>query len=104
MSSTANFGPVYWVASSRPLSKTSAIYYVKLANYGETPQTLRIRFGGTTFDSKATYTVLSGPADAANYPMDSTITPRISSVGGESVRGYAVTIPAWGVAVFAVMR
>jgi alpha-N-arabinofuranosidase len=102
VSSTANFGPVYWVASSKSPSKTRTVYYVKLANYGKRSQTLRIRFDGTTFGSKATYTVLSGLKTTANYPSNSAITPKVSTVEGDSTRGYSVDIPAWGVAVFAV--
>lgn len=100
VTSDTEFGPVYWVASS----KTSSTYYVKLANYGSTAQTVVVKFSGQTFTTSATLTTLSGGQTVANYPGIVSITPKTSTVTGSAANGYSLSIPAWGVAVMAVAK
>lgn len=97
VTASARFGPVYWVASS-----ATGAYYVKLANYGTSTQSITIKWTGTTFSNAATLTLLSGPELTANYPGIVSITPKTSSVSGDSTAGYTFSMPAWSVAVLAV--
>jgi alpha-N-arabinofuranosidase len=98
VSSDANFGPLYWVASS----KSGSTYYVNLANYGSTSQSVTVKFSGASFGSSASLTLLSGPQTTADYPGIVSITPKTGTITGSSSGGYTFSIPAWGVAVLAV--
>jgi alpha-N-arabinofuranosidase len=98
VTSDSAFGPVYWVASS----KSDGTYYVKLANYGSSAASVTVKFSGATFSSFASLMLLSGPQLTSNYPGIVSITPQTSTVAGSSSDGYAISIPAWGVAVLAV--
>lgn len=100
VTSDADFGPVYWVASS----KSDSTYYVKLANYGSSAQTVAIKFPSVTLSSSATLTMLSGGEFVANYPGMVSITPQNSTITGSASDGYSFSIPAWGVAVLAVAK
>lgn len=97
VTASASFGPVYWVASS-----ATGAYYVKLANYGSSMQAVTVRWTGETFSNAATLTLLSGPELTANYPGIVSITPKTSSLSGNSSAGYTFSMPAWSVAVLAV--
>lgn len=86
------FGPVYWVAST-----TDSTYFVKLANYGSSDESVTINIAGTT---SGTLTMLSGGEFVSNYPHDVSITPQTSNVSGSG--SFTFTMPAWSVAVLAV--
>ncbi|TQB75004.1 hypothetical protein MPDQ_003800 [Monascus purpureus] len=90
--SSEGFGPLYWVASA-----SDSAYFVKLANYGESTQTVTINVDGTT---SGTLQMLSGPAEASNRPHAMSVTTQTTSVSGDGT--YTVTMPAWAVAVLAV--
>ena len=98
VSSDANFGPVFWVASSAPGGK----FYMKLANYGSSTQSLVVKFPGQSFSSQAILTTLSGGKLTSNYPGIVSITPTTKTVGGSARDGYSFSIPPWGVAVLAI--
>ncbi|KAL4869846.1 hypothetical protein BDV12DRAFT_208176 [Aspergillus spectabilis] len=98
VNSTANFGPLYWVATSN----SNGNYQVKLANYGKERQIVNVNIPGT---KSGKLEVLSGPQNASNLPHDVTITPVVKNIsrqgdGNEDV--YNFVIPPWGVAVLAV--
>lgn len=90
--SSAGFGPVYWVASV-----SDSTYYVKLANYGSSTETVTINIEGTT---SGTLQMVSGDERATNYPHNAPVQVQTSSVEGDG--SFKVTMPAWGVAVLAV--
>lgn len=98
VTSDSAFGPVYWVASS----KSGSTYYVKLANYGSSEETISVKFSDTGLSSSAKLSLLSGGQLVANYPGIVSITPQTSDVTGSASEGYSFSIPAWGVAVLAV--
>jgi alpha-N-arabinofuranosidase len=98
VTSNSAFGPVYWVASSTD----AGTYYVKLANYGTAEESVTIEIPGATLSTTATLHLVSGDADTSNYPLDVSVTDTTSSVSGSADDGYTFTIPAYGVAVFAV--
>ncbi|RAH78090.1 glycoside hydrolase [Aspergillus japonicus CBS 114.51] len=93
VTSSADFGPVYWVASV----SEDKVYYVKLANYGSTAQNVTVNVAGTTTGSLE---LLSGGELVSNYPHDVSITPTTSTVSGRG--SFTVNLPAWAVAVLAV--
>lgn len=93
VTSTVDFGPVYWVASV----SEEKVYYVKLANYGSTAQNVTVNIAGTT---KGSLELLSGGELVSNYPHDVSITPTTSTVTGRG--SFTVNLPAWAVAVLAV--
>lgn len=94
----ADFGPVYWVASSR----SGSTYFVKLANYGASAENVTVKFPSLGDASSAALTLLSGGELVANYPGVVSITPQASNVSGSALGGYTFDIPAWGVAVLAI--
>ncbi|KAI9367890.1 glycoside hydrolase superfamily [Aspergillus egyptiacus] len=93
INSTADFGPLYWVATSR-----NGSYQVKLANYGEDSHAVNVQVPGT---SSGRLEMLSGPRDVANLPHNITITPRVTRIRGEE-EVYTVQMPGWAVAVLVV--
>ncbi|PLB53547.1 alpha-N-arabinofuranosidase A [Aspergillus steynii IBT 23096] len=93
VNTTANFGPLYWVAS-----RDNGTYYVKLANYGEEKQTVHINVPATR---SGRLEMLSGPRDASNQPHNVTIQPTLHNVTNPA-GNYTVDLAAWGVAVLAV--
>lgn len=97
VASDAAFGPVYWVASSR----SSAAYYVKLANYGNATETVAVKFADVTMSASAELTLLSAGQMVSNYPGMVSVSPTTSNVTGSAAAGYSFEIPAWGVAVLA---
>jgi alpha-N-arabinofuranosidase len=91
--STADFGPVYWVAS-----KTGPKTYVKLANYGEDQQTVQLRISGT---KTGKLEMLSTGQHQGNTPFNvqaQTVTTTVFNPSGN----YAVNMDPWAVAVLAV--
>lgn len=100
VTSDSAFGPVYWVASS----KSDSTYYVKMANYGSSSQTVSVKFSSITLSPSATLTLLSGGELVSNYPGMVSITPQTSTISGSASEGYSFSIPAWGVAVIAVAK
>lgn len=98
MASDSAFGPVYWVASSN----SDSTYYVKLANYGSSAQTVTVNIPNVTLSSSATLTLLSGGELVSNYPGIVSVTPQTSTITGSASAGYSFSMPAWGVAVVAV--
>lgn len=93
VNTTANFGPVYWVAS-----RDNSTYYVKLANYGEDEQKVHVSVPATHSGKLET---LSGPRDASNQPHNITIKPMVHNVTS-SAGNFTVDLAPWGVAVLAV--
>ncbi|EFX01149.1 alpha-n-arabinofuranosidase a precursor [Grosmannia clavigera kw1407] len=94
VTSDSAFGPVYWVASST----NTGTYYVKLANYGTTTQSVTVKVPGASFGS-ASLLLLSGNPTASNYPHDVTITPTKSTLSGSASGGYTFSLPEYAVAV-----
>ena len=92
------FNPVFWVASSAG----SGTYYVKLANYGTSPQSVTVKIPNASNNNPATLQILSGGATQSNYPLQVSTTPKTTSVFGSAAGGYAFSLPAWGVAVLKV--
>ena len=97
VTSDTAFGPVYWVASQT--SASSPTYYVKLANYGSTSQSVTIKIPSASLSTSATLFTVSGAATQENYPLDVTVLPVTSTVTGTASDGYTLTLPAWGVGV-----
>jgi alpha-N-arabinofuranosidase len=86
---------VYWVASST----TDGTFFVKLANYGDTADTLELTIDGTT---SGTVSTLTGDATAMNTPEDKTaVVPVVTDVTGTN-GVFEVTLPAWSVVIVAV--
>ena len=94
VTSDSDFGPVYWVASST----SSGTYYVKLANYGTSTESVTIKIPGASTGS-ASLQMLSGAATQSNYPLDVTVTPQISTPSGSADDGLTISMPAYAVAV-----
>jgi alpha-N-arabinofuranosidase len=91
--SSAEFGPVYWVAS-----KTDSQYYLKLANYGTDQQTVQVSIPGT---KTGRLEVLAGPQYQGDTPFNAqiqTITTSMFNPQGN----YSIVMDAWTVAVLAV--
>ncbi|KAL4895282.1 glycoside hydrolase superfamily [Aspergillus ambiguus] len=93
INSTAEFGPLYWVASS--LNDT---YYVKVANYGEDSQEVHIKVPDTNSGKLQT---LAGPRDGYNIPHNVTIKPVTKNVTAPD-GSYTVNMAPWSVAVLSV--
>lgn len=92
VTSDSAFGPVYWVASV-----AGSTYYVKMANYGSTEETVIIDIEDT---NSGTLQLLSGGELDSNYPHNVTITTQTSDVSGSGY--FTVNLPPWAVAVLAV--
>jgi alpha-L-arabinofuranosidase len=92
VTSDTGFGPVYWVASV-----VGSTYYVKLANYGSSEESVTIEINGT---SSGTLELLSGGEIVSNYPHNVSISTQTSDVSGSG--SFAVSLPAWAVAVLTV--
>lgn len=93
VSSTADFGPLYWVAAS-----TNDTYTVKMANYGEDEQTVYVKVPDTKSGRLET---LTGPRDAYNIPHNITIKPSTSNIT-VSHGNYTINMDPWSVAVLVV--
>jgi alpha-N-arabinofuranosidase len=99
VTSDSSFGPLYWVASSTTTSK----YYVKLANYGTTTQSVTIKIPQAVgVSNTANLQLLTGPSTASNYPLDVTVQPISSSITGSLSAGWTFSMPAYSVAVLTV--
>ena len=99
VTSTSGFGPLYWVASST----TSGTYYVKLANYGTTTESVTVTIpDATAASATANLIVLTGASTASNYPNDVTVTPTSSNITGSASDGWTFDLPGYGVAVLTV--
>jgi alpha-N-arabinofuranosidase len=99
VTSTSGFGPLYWVASSA----TSGTYYVKLANYGTTTQSVTVKIpDATSASATANLIILTGASTASNYPNDVTVMPTTSSVTGSASGGWTFNLAGYGVAVLTV--
>lgn len=92
MTSDTAFGPVYWVASV-----DESTYYVKMANYGSTEESVATNIEGA---KSGTLQLLSGGELDSDYSHNVTITPQKSEVSGSG--SFNVTLPAWAVVVLAV--
>lgn len=99
VTSDSAFGPVYWVASST----AAGTYYVKLANYGTTTQSVTIKVPGATFSS-ANLVLLSGNPTTSNYPHSVSIAPTTTTVSGSASAGYTVSLPQYAVAVLVLNK
>lgn len=96
--SDSNFGPVYWVASS----KSRSSYYVKLANYGSETQSVSVQFRDLKLRGDGHVSTISGDAGTSNFPGDVSIMPKTQMVSRDKKGSYNFQLPAWGVAVLAV--
>lgn len=85
-------------------SKSNETYYVKLANYGSSTESITVKIPDVALSSSADMTLLSGGELVANYPGIVSITPQNSTITGSASGGYQFNIPAWGVAVLTVSR
>lgn len=94
VSADVGFGPLYWVASG----SSNGAYYVKMANYGTSTESVTIKLPGIAFSS-AKLQMLSGDPTASNYPHAVSISTQTSSVSGNADDGYTVTLPQYAVAV-----
>ncbi|KAL3482159.1 glycoside hydrolase superfamily [Aspergillus californicus] len=90
VTSTADFGPVYWVATS-----FNSTYQVKMANYGDRNSTVNVRIPGTR---SGQLEMLSGPPDVSNLPHNVSIVPVVSDVSAVG-NVYTVRMVPWAVAV-----
>ncbi|KAI5296449.1 hypothetical protein KEM52_002408 [Ascosphaera acerosa] len=90
ISTDADFGPVYWVAT-----KDESNYYIKLANYGEDKQTVNLQVPSVKAGSLE---VLSGEKLGINQPHKVTVQPKTSSVQVDGGK-VSVDLPAYAVAV-----
>jgi alpha-N-arabinofuranosidase len=91
--SSAEFGPVYWVAS-----KKDSQYYVKLANYGTDQQIVKVSIPGTR---TGRLEVLAGPRYHGDTPFNAkvqTVTTSIFNPQGN----YSIVMDPWAIAVLAV--
>ncbi|OQD82682.1 hypothetical protein PENANT_c020G11509 [Penicillium antarcticum] len=91
--STADFGPVYWVAS-----RTGSKAYLKLANYGKDQQTVQVRIPGT---KTGKLEMLSSPKYHGNTPFNvqaQTVTTSVFSPSGH----YSINMDPWAVAALIV--
>ncbi|KAL2826111.1 glycoside hydrolase superfamily [Aspergillus cavernicola] len=93
VTSDAEFGPVYWVASS---NEDSVI--VKLANYGADVQDLTLSIPDVTGGHLTI--VASDDAAAANTDSETVVVPTEKDVTAAADGSVAFTLPAWSVAVF----
>lgn len=85
------FGPVYWSASA-----DGASTYVKLANYGESAQSVSVNVDGAT---QGSLTTLSGAQRAENSDTAGEVVQPVESTPDVSDGTFTVELPAWGVAV-----
>ncbi|ESZ98507.1 alpha-L-arabinofuranosidase E [Sclerotinia borealis F-4128] len=99
VTSSVGFGPLYWVASST----ITGLYYVKIANYGTTSQSVTVKIPGVTGASaSAKLVTFTGAATASNYPLDVTLQPVTSSVTGSASAGWTFNVSGYGIAVITV--
>ena len=97
VSSDVGFGPLYWVASSTGGGK----WFVKVANYGTSSQSVTIKIPGATgLSANAGLQVLTGSSTASNKPLAVSVLPSSSTVSGSATGGWTFTVPGYGVAVF----
>lgn len=85
-------------------SKANNTYYVKLANYGSSTQAVTVKIPDVSLSASADFTLLTGDEFAANYPGMVSVTPQNSTITGSAMGGYALSMPAWSVAVLAVSK
>ncbi|KAL4809877.1 glycoside hydrolase superfamily [Aspergillus unguis] len=98
VNSTADFGPLYWVATSNETA-----WQIKLANYGMQNETVNIRVPDMGVQmGTGKLEMISGPSDASNLPFNVTVTPTMSDVTLSMADGYTVVMPPWGVAVLVI--
>ncbi|KAE9362634.1 glycoside hydrolase family 51 protein [Stipitochalara longipes BDJ] len=96
-----NFGPLYWVASKT--AGSAPIYYVKIANYGTSVQSVTVKIPGAgSVGSTAGLSTLTGNATQSNYPLDVTVLPVESTVTGSVASGWTFNVPGYGVAILTV--
>jgi alpha-N-arabinofuranosidase len=99
VTSSVGFGPLYWVASSTD----DGTYYVKIANYGTTTESVTVEIPDATgASSTAELVILTGASTASNYPLDVTVQPVTSTVTGSASGGWTFNLPGYGVAVLTV--
>lgn len=102
--SDSNFGPVYWVASSKSGGSGASGYVVKLANYGTGEQDVTITIPDQSqLSHTATLWMVSGGADDTNHPLDVLVSANQSSVVADSSGAFTVSMPAYGVAVLSMV-
>lgn len=95
------FNPLFWVASKT--AGGSPTYYVKIANYGTTVQSVTVKIPGASgVSSAAGLQTLTGAATQSNYPLDVTVMPVGSTVSGNVSAGWTFSVPGYGVAVLTV--
>ena len=94
VTSDSPFGPVYWVASS----KSGGTYYVKMANYGTSTESVTVSIPNVAVGS-AEVQMLSGGATQSNFPLNVTVTPQSRSIQPGDEGGYTVSMDPYSVAV-----
>ncbi|KAG4033739.1 hypothetical protein MFRU_004g02420 [Monilinia fructicola] len=99
VNSSVGFGPLYWVASST----TTGSYYVKLANYGTTTESVTVKIpDAIKVKADAKLVTFTGPATASNYPLKVTLQPVTSTVTGSATGGWTFDVAGYGIAVLSV--
>lgn len=98
VTSDADFGPLYWVASSAAGTK----YFVKLANYGTTVQSVTIKIPGAAVGKTASVSFLTGEPTEINLPLNVVVQPTSATVTGSAADGWTFNVPAYGVAIFSI--
>ncbi|CAG8208477.1 unnamed protein product [Penicillium olsonii] len=91
--SSADFGPLYWVAS-----KTDSKYYLKLANYGTDHQSVKVSIPGT---KSGRLEILAGPRYQGDTPYHAQIQTVTTSVFNPQ-GNYSIQMEPWAIAVLAV--
>jgi len=99
VTSSVGFGPLYWVAGST----SSGTYYVKIANYGTTTESITVTIPKATgLSASANLQILTGASTAENQPLDVLVQPVSSTVTGSATGGWTFSLPGYGVAVLTV--
>lgn len=95
VTSDSGFGPVYWVASN-----SGDTYYVKLANYGEKSESVRVTVPGAKAGTLSL--VSDSDPNAANTDLEQNLVVPSENKVKSSNGTFTFTMPAWGVGVLAV--
>lgn len=90
------YGPLYWVAGQK---KSTKQVFLKVANYGNSSQTVAVKVAGPRVHSQGVSIVLAGAATANNTGTSTNnIVPK-SSTFSVSSNTFNFTFPAWSASV-----
>ncbi|KAI8065415.1 glycoside hydrolase superfamily [Gongronella butleri] len=94
------FGPLYWVAG---VKNSTQQVFLKVANYGDTPQNVAVTLTGHRVHSQGVaYTLTGGVNDTNSATHPTAVKPQQSTfkLSGSNVFNY--TFPAWSASVLAL--